>query len=94
MDTSLIVIAVITIVVLIIMYLSTHEKIVKKRCAVCDRTSFPITRRKGYFALEIVLWILFILPGIVYSVWRLCAPKDVKCPHCGSVNKMIPVERD
>ena len=36
---------------------------------------------KGSFAVELVLWLLFLLPGLVYSVWRL-SNKVVICPQC------------
>lgn len=36
---------------------------------------------KGSFGVEIILWLLFLLPGLVYSVWRLCN-RIVICPDC------------
>jgi hypothetical protein len=44
---------------------------------------------KGSFAIEIILWLLMILPGILYSVWRLASRYD-GCPACGADN-LIPL---
>ena len=37
---------------------------------------------KGKFATECLLWLLFILPGLIYSIWRLTT-KGLRCPKCG-----------
>ncbi|HMJ88465.1 MAG TPA: hypothetical protein VK530_01545, partial [Candidatus Acidoferrum sp.] len=42
----------------------------------------------GSIAIELVLWLLFCLPGIIYSVWRLTARKKV-CPVCNS-DALVP----
>lgn len=43
---------------------------------------------KGSLFLEIVTWCLFLLPGIIYSIWRLTTRRKV-CPQCGAEN-IIP----
>lgn len=43
---------------------------------------------KGSFAVEVVLWLLFLLPGIVYSVWRLSS-RICTCPRCRFENVII-----
>ncbi|MCK9356289.1 MAG: hypothetical protein M0R22_03945 [Dehalococcoidia bacterium] len=45
---------------------------------------------KGSFWIELILWIFFILPGLVYSLWRLTTRTRV-CPKCGEPN-MIPLD--
>jgi len=40
---------------------------------------------KGYVAVELVLWLLFLFPGLVYSIWRLSTKKWV-CPECDFEN--------
>lgn len=53
-------------------------------CTVCktiserSRTTMP-----GSDSAEIALWIVFLLPGIVYSIWRNNAKAEV-CPSCNS----------
>ena len=39
--------------------------------------------------MEIILWILFIIPGLIYSLWRLSSRGDV-CSQCGQAN-LIPL---
>jgi ribosomal protein S27AE len=43
---------------------------------------------KGSILIEIALWIFFIVPGLIYSLWRLTT-KHKACPKCGA-NNMIP----
>ena len=40
---------------------------------------------KGSVAVELVLWLLFMFPGLVYSIWRLSTKKWV-CPECDFEN--------
>jgi hypothetical protein len=40
---------------------------------------------KGSVAVELVLWLLFLFPGLVYSIWRLSTKKWV-CPECDFEN--------
>lgn len=58
-------------------------------CMNCGTDAKPKTQTKGHFALELVLWLLFIVPGLIYSVWRLTSKKGV-CPVCGSANIIPP----
>jgi hypothetical protein len=44
---------------------------------------------QGSFLLECFLWLLFILPGIIYSVWRLTTKAKV-CPACSS-REIVPL---
>lgn len=44
----------------------------------------------GSFLVELVLWLLFLLPGLVYSVWRHAATYQ-GCINCKS-REMIPVD--
>ena len=39
-------------------------------------------------AYEIVLWCLLILPGLIYSLWRVTTRSDV-CRACGS-SELVP----
>ena len=43
----------------------------------------------GNFAIELVLWLCFLLPGLIYTIWR--SSKTFKgCPTCKE--RMIPLE--
>jgi hypothetical protein len=44
---------------------------------------------KGSFLMEFVLWLFFIVPGVIYTVWRLTTVAK-GCPVCGA-ESMIPV---
>jgi hypothetical protein len=52
-------------------------------CESAFNRSRTITR--GSFGMEVVLWLFFCLPGLIYSVWRLCN-RYHGCPGCGSSN--------
>jgi len=51
-------------------------------CSTCGTHGAPIKRVKGSFAVEIALW-LFLLPGLIYTVWRRSTRQNV-CRTCGA----------
>lgn len=53
-------------------------------CTNCGYVGETKTVTKGHFALEVVLWLLLV-PGIIYSVWRLTSRYEA-CPVCGNAN--------
>ena len=55
-------------------------------CTRCGTVGQPAVR--GSFAIELVLWLLFCAPGIIYTIWRLASPKV--CKACGG--PVIPVD--
>ena len=59
-------------------------------CVDCGYQGKPTPEMKGSFIIEILLLCCFILPGLIYTAWRLSTKKNV-CPSCGSEN-LIPVE--
>lgn len=61
----------------------------KHVCKDCGTVAEPKTKAKGSMAVEIVLWLCFLVPGLIYSVWRM-ANKYESCPACGS-DKLLPV---
>lgn len=40
---------------------------------------------KGSFIFELVLWLCFIIPGLLYSIYRATSKVDI-CPMCKSKN--------
>lgn len=50
-------------------------------CTTCGTTAAPESYTKGSILIEIVLWLAFIVPGLIYSIWRLTSKQQV-CPAC------------
>lgn len=57
-------------------------------CTLCGYTGSPKKKTKGNFLIEVILWLFFIIPGLIYSIWRL-SNKQETCPKCGNAS-MIP----
>lgn len=58
-------------------------------CKDCGTEAVPATRTRGSIWIEIVLWLCFIVPGVIYSLWRISTRRKV-CSACGS-EALIPV---
>jgi ssDNA-binding Zn-finger/Zn-ribbon topoisomerase 1 len=54
-------------------------------CPNCGTRGEPKQITKGSLGMEIVLWLCFIVPGLIYSVWRLTT-RQPGCPSCGQTN--------
>lgn len=59
-------------------------------CMTCGVEAPPISRTRGSIGMEVVLWVCFLVPGLIYSVWRLTTRRMV-CSACGAEN-IIPVQ--
>lgn len=59
-------------------------------CVQCGFVGKPRKTAKGSILIELVLWLFFILLGLIYSLWRLSS-KYTACPKCGSAN-IIPTD--
>jgi len=59
-------------------------------CSNCGYQGKPVTSHKGKFWIEVVLFIPFIVPGLIYSLWRLTTREQV-CPKCKQPH-MIPLD--
>ncbi len=57
-------------------------------CTACGHVGSSKTITKGHFALEVVLWLCFLVPGFIYSVWRHTSRYEA-CPVCGN-SKLLP----
>ena len=55
----------------------------KRICTTCGSTKRPRTVTPGMLLIEILLWLTFLIPGIIYSIWRMTSRKRV-CRACGS----------
>lgn len=58
-------------------------------CTTCGYRGMPKKFYKGSFLMEIALWLLFLIPGFIYSLWRQVS-KFEACPACKKPT-MIPV---
>ena len=59
-------------------------------CSNCGTVGEPKTVTKGSLLIEIFLWLCLIVPGLLYSLWRLTS-RHKACRACGSVN-MVPLD--
>ena len=59
-------------------------------CNRCGSVGKPKRRTRGSILIEIVLWICFIVPGVIYSIWRLTTRESV-CSKCGSA-ELLPLD--
>jgi hypothetical protein len=57
-------------------------------CVRCKTIASPKNAVKGSMAMELFLWICFIIPGLIYSIWRDQA-RYKKCSACGC-SELIP----
>ncbi|HEX5429844.1 MAG TPA: hypothetical protein VFX17_02060 [Patescibacteria group bacterium] len=59
-------------------------------CTTCHYVGKPIKKTPGSFAVELVLWLFIILPGLLYSIWRISNKQKI-CPKCKNPT-MIPAD--
>ncbi|MEE9499260.1 MAG: hypothetical protein V3V24_07960 [Nitrospinaceae bacterium] len=50
-------------------------------CMECGCQRDPIDANRGLWVVEIFMWLLYILPGVIYSIWRRVRKHQV-CPKC------------
>ena len=53
-----------------------------RHCMSCGSDTAGERRTRGSIWIELVLWALFIFPGVLYSLWRLSS-RTVVCASCG-----------
>ena len=58
-------------------------------CTSCGYIVKPKKITPGNLSTEIILWSLFLFPGILYSIWRLTSKQKI-CPICKSLF-IIPI---
>ncbi len=59
-------------------------------CRNCGYQGKAKKTSKGSIWIEIVLWCCILLPGLIYSIWRLTS-KYLACPKCGSKD-LVPLD--
>lgn len=60
-----------------------------KHCMTCGTDGPTKTQTRGSVFIEILLWICFLVPGLIYSIWRLTTRSKV-CRACGAEN-IVPL---
>jgi len=58
-------------------------------CSNCRTPIRPIERAEGSGVVELLLWLFFLVPGIIYSIWRASTRKP-RCPICAAPHP-IPI---
>jgi hypothetical protein len=61
-----------------------------KFCKTCHTVGGTKRHMPGSILIEIIMWCCFLVPGIIYTLWRHSAVKQV-CRSCGS-KEVIPVD--
>lgn len=58
-------------------------------CAACGTVGKTKTETRGSFFIEIILWLCFLVPGMIYTLWRLTTRAKV-CAACGG-KQLLPL---
>lgn len=61
-----------------------------KVCKTCESVGEPKSATPGSILIELILWLCFLVPGLIYSFWRLSARHEV-CSSCGS-KEIVPID--
>jgi predicted RNA-binding Zn-ribbon protein involved in translation (DUF1610 family) len=59
-------------------------------CRKCGHIGPRELNKKGKLSIEIILWLLFILPGLIYSIWRRTG-RFFACKECGT-HHIVPLK--
>jgi hypothetical protein len=60
-----------------------------RHCMQCGTDGVPATVTKGSIGIEVVFWLCFLVPGLIYSLWRLTT-RHQACATCGATN-LVPI---
>lgn len=59
-------------------------------CATCCHEGKAVRKTRGNILIELILWCCFIVPGLIYSIWRQSTKYDA-CRKCGS-SSVLPTD--
>lgn len=65
-----------------------HRKL--RICAQCRTIGRPKSVAPGSFLVEVILWLCLLVPGLIYSLWRISA-KQPTCRTCGAIRSLVPL---
>ena len=60
-----------------------------KHCLTCGHEGQTGKVTRGSFWIEVVLWLCFLIPGLISSIWRLTT-RHVACTNCGRSSVVPP----
>ena len=55
-------------------------------CTNCSYEGKGKVFTEGNFAFELIMYCFFIIPGIIYTLWRTTFGRHLICPDCKSKN--------
>lgn len=61
-----------------------------QHCLTCGTEGVPKDETPGSLTIELILWLCFVIPGLIYSIWRMTTRHAV-CSACSSRN-IIPTD--
>lgn len=73
----------------IIYNLVTGHKGKSKYCMTCGHEGRTKIHTRGNLLIEIILWLCLLIPGLIYSIWRVSTRHEV-CSNCGAGNVVPP----
>jgi hypothetical protein len=59
-------------------------------CSACGTAGDEKTVTRGSFLIELFLWCFFLVPGVIYSIWRSSSRLKV-CRACGNA-QLVPLD--
>ena len=59
-------------------------------CPNCLHVGPTKTVTRGSFFIEVILWLCFLIPGVLYTVWRLTT-RSKACAKCGNT-QLVPLD--
>ncbi len=59
-------------------------------CMTCGTDAKARLVTRGNMGIELILWLCFLVPGLIYSAWR-GSTRYKACSSCGAVN-LVPLE--
>lgn len=62
----------------------------RKLCSSCGHVGRPKTVTPGSLLIEAVLWLCLLVPGLIYSLWRINRRHDA-CAKCGAAT-LLPLD--
>ena len=87
-------IAILLIVLLIAMVILATKKDSPDKpsfliCTACGSRKGTKTVTRGSIGVELLLWLCFLVPGLIYSIWRLTTRHEA-CRMCEST-QLVPI---
>lgn len=70
--------------------LGTPKRFSKMACPQCGSVTEPADKLRGSTGIEFLLFLLMIIPGLIYSVWRYGGDR-AHCSSCGATG-LLPLD--